>query len=317
MGEKYFKTDHLYTEFKDHDRFRFPDPIVRVTAGMGGETLLIFGKEKTVLYDTGMAYGHEGMIRNVERALAEHGRKQPDLLLVSHTHYDHIGAMPYILRRWPGITVTGSAKAVQVFKSEGARRTMKRLGEAARDNFTDSREELITEPMRIDHVVGDGDKISIGGGEYFDVLVTKGHTDCALTYVLQPQSIMFANESTGMLRGPGSMSVAVLKSYQDSVDSAVKCRNYHPAHIISPHYGMVPDEAVDGYFDLFLQTLQVMKDYILKYYDQGMNKDELMKKVEEYFWFEGREKAQPKAAFTENIKIEIPLIVRTFRGTEL
>ncbi len=38
------------------NRFDFPENIVRVTAGNGGEALLILGSEKTVLVDCGMAY---------------------------------------------------------------------------------------------------------------------------------------------------------------------------------------------------------------------------------------------------------------------
>ncbi|MGI6722742.1 MAG: hypothetical protein ACOX4I_09490 [Anaerovoracaceae bacterium] len=42
--------------FEGHDRFAFPDFITSVSAGYGGESLLIEGSEKTALYDCGMAY---------------------------------------------------------------------------------------------------------------------------------------------------------------------------------------------------------------------------------------------------------------------
>ena len=69
------------------------------------------------------------------------------------THYDHIGALPYITKRWPEVVVCAAAKAKSVFKSEGAKGTMKRLGEAARDEFSASKTPVSVDGLRVDRVV--------------------------------------------------------------------------------------------------------------------------------------------------------------------
>ncbi|MEG0157720.1 MAG: hypothetical protein RR661_08725, partial [Anaerovoracaceae bacterium] len=46
----------IFKDFEGYNRLDFPEGIVRVTAGFGGESLLILGEEKTALYDCGMAY---------------------------------------------------------------------------------------------------------------------------------------------------------------------------------------------------------------------------------------------------------------------
>src|SRR6056297_1424249 len=97
----------IFKDFNNHDRFTFPDEIKRVTSGKGGESLLIFTKEKTILYDTGMAYCGDKLIENIQQAL--NGRTL-DYILISHTHYDHIGALPFILDKWPHALVLGSLK---------------------------------------------------------------------------------------------------------------------------------------------------------------------------------------------------------------
>lgn len=304
-----------FLDFNGHNRQKdYPDNVVRVTAGRGGEAFLIFGSEKTTLYDCGMAYCHEGLLENIRHALRDRGKDSLDLVLISHTHYDHIGALPYILNTWPMVTVCGAAKACEVFQREGARRTMKRLGEAARDAYSDSKEPVIVTPMRIDRIVKEGDRIQIGEGEYFQVLETRGHTDCSLTYVLEPDGLMFASESTGVLRNSEYMETAFLKSYQDTLESAEKCKAYGPKQIISPHYGIVPKGFCNQYFDLYVKCAEAEKAFILRCRDEGLCYEEILKRFEERFWSEERGDGQPKDAFYENARHSIKHILEVFKN---
>ncbi len=307
------KSDQIM-EFPGHDRFGYPENIVRVTSGHGGESLLIFGPQKTVLYDCGMAYCHEGLIANIEAALLARGRETVDYVLVSHSHYDHIGALPYIIKRWTEVTVCGAAKAKSVFESDGAKKTMLRLGNAARDLFAPGTESVLVEPLRIDRILCEGDKIDLGDDEYFYVLETKGHTDCSLTYVLEPQGLMFASESTGVFINPDNMHTAILKSYEDTIEAAKKCEKYEPKQVISPHYGITPDFFAQDYFSMYIASAEDERDFILYWADQGLSKEQIMEKFEAQFWSEDRGKEQPKSAFFENAKYTIKHILTVFRG---
>lgn len=305
--------EEILALFDGHDKFAYPAHIRLVTAGHGGETFLIFGPEKTTLYDTGMAYCHEKLIANIEAALADHGREGLDYVVLSHTHYDHIGALPYVLRRWPEAKVFGAAKAKSVFESEGAKKTMERLGEAARDAYGTSKEPVLTDPLRLDCVVGDGDRIRLGGDLYLQVLETKGHTDCSLTYVLEPDSLMFTCESTGVMRFPPVITTAILKSFQDTLASAEKCKAYGAKQLVGPHYGLMPEGLTAFYFDLYRRYAEEERDFILDLYDQGLDRKQIMDRFEERYWSERRGEDQPKEAFMENAKYSIQHILEVFR----
>ncbi len=313
-GQALPSDDEIRKLFDGHDPFAYPDNICRVTAGTGGEALLIFGPEKTALYDTGMAYCHEKLIENIKEALAKHDRGSLDYVVLSHTHYDHIGALPYVLLQWPEAQVFGAAKARDVFQSKGAKRTMKRLGEAARDGYTSSREPVLVEPMRIDQTVGDGDCIGLGGGSYLQVLETKGHTDCSLTYVLEPDGVMFTSESTGVMRFPPEITTAFLKSFEDTLASADKCKAYGAKRLVGPHYGIQPEGLTGFYFDLYRRYAESERDFILGQYDRGRDNDQIMEAYEKKFWSERRGEDQPKEAFLENAKYAIKHILEVYRN---
>lgn len=301
----------IFNDFPNHDRLKFPEGLTRVTAGKGGEAILVFGSEKTFLVDCGMAYCGDRVVRNIEFALAMNNRNTVDGILISHSHYDHIGALPYIKKRWPEAVVYGAAKAKKIFSRPGARALMKELGTAARDLYSECKNEIITDGLEVDVVVGEGDEITIGD-EYFKVLETKGHTDCSLTYVLEPRKIMFASESTGVLENPQFVHTSILKSYKDSMKSALKCKAYGAKYIICPHFGMLPDYFSDEYFDLYIKSAEYKKDFLFDLYKKGYTIDQILNEYSKHHWSEQRGNVQPKEAFLINAKHMINVILKEF-----
>ena len=82
----------------ENARYDFLDNIIRVTAGQGGEALLVLGSEKTALVDCGMAYCTNKLLKKIhtvlETEIAKTGKyRSIDYIFATHTHYDHIGAM--------------------------------------------------------------------------------------------------------------------------------------------------------------------------------------------------------------------------------
>lgn len=166
-----------FEDFAGYDRMELPRPLVRVTGGPGGEAILILGSEKTAVYDCGMACFADNLIENLKTVLNAEG-KTLDYILLSHTHYDHIGALPYVLQVWPEAQVCGLQKAKEVFAHPNARATMERLGNNAKALYGVEGIEITAAGMRVDRVLADGDSISLGA-ETITAYETKGHTDCS------------------------------------------------------------------------------------------------------------------------------------------
>ncbi len=294
---------------KVEKRFDFPEYIEYVTAGAGGDTMLVFGSEKTALHDCGMAFCAEKAVDNIEKALEKHGRTGLDYILLSHSHYDHIGGLPYIKKRWPEAVVCGAQKTKDVFARPNAVKLMEELGTVARDLYSDSKKPILAEGFSVDKVVAEGDKIELGD-KYFYVLETKGHTDCSLTYVLEPQKIMFLSESTGVFVNENTVNTSILKGYKASMQSAEKCKSYGASRLISPHYGLIPEEVSPRYFDLYAETAGKLRSFLCGLIKQGLTREELLAAFEEKYWSEKLGRGQPKQAFLVNAKATIEMFIK-------
>lgn len=293
----------FFENFAGHDRTDFPSPLVRVTGGPGGEAILILGSEKTALYDCGMACFADNLIENLKTVLNVEG-KTLDYILLSHTHYDHIGALPYVLQVWPEAQVCGLQKAKEVFAHPNARATMERLGNNAKALYGVEGIEITAAGMRVDRVLADGDSISLGA-ETITAYETKGHTDCSASYLLSPEKILFTSESTGMQVTSMLVQTSPLKSYDDCFASAARLKTFDVNDLILPHYGRLPSFRNQTYFDDFIKEAELEQHMLEEAIRQGLSDDELLQLHMRRYWSEKRNKAQPFAAYALNTQIII------------
>lgn len=286
-----------FVNFDGNDRLAYPEGYYRVTGGEGGEAILFFLDDTAILYDCGMAYCHQRLLENIEMALTERGKKGIDYILLSHTHYDHIGALPYVLEKYPKALVYGAAKCEKVFKSKAALDTMVHLGSIAmKDNHMDV--DISNTAFRIDRTLTDGEEIIIGD-HIIIAYETLGHTDCSMSYYIKKDKFLFSSESTGVLENKEYISPSILKNYQQTIDSAHKLAKLNIKTLYSPHYGIVPRTFIYDYFDLYIRCANEIRDFILARRKEGKNEEQILDEYVEKF-YNANQLDHPKEAFTLN-----------------
>lgn len=282
---------------------------VEVTGGPGGSVFLICGTQKTCLYDAGMAYCAPVMLQKLEKAL---GGRDLDYMLVSHSHYDHIAAMPYLRQRYPGLRVFGSQHAHAVFERPGALRTMRRLSLEAAEYYGAGGviPPYEDEMMRVDAIIAEGDEIDLGDIK-IRTLETPGHTNCCLTFVAGEEYI-FPSETTCYKSRSGAVYPAFLTGCADAVTSLYHCARQHIPGIMAPHYGLVTDSTPRGYWQACLDSILCVRDFIIDRFEEGMDEEGILRAYEVRFRDEEIRAEQPNTAFDINTRAMIRTVLHEY-----
>ncbi|MDP4088000.1 MAG: MBL fold metallo-hydrolase [Bacillota bacterium] len=281
--------------------------IINVTAGKGSSTsFLILGEDKTALIDCGMAYCAYDLIRNIQQVLNE-GRRL-DYVLLSHSHYDHISAVPYLREVWPEVKVMAAAYAQNILTKESALKTIKELNSQSAhyygfDRVIDYDDSL----MKIDQKVSDGDLLDLGGAS-ITVLETPGHTKDSLSFLVNNE-VIFTSETTGCMSKSGKVYPAFIISYEQTINSIEKCRKANARYIVSPHFGFISKSETPVYWEKSLRAVNEARDFVLELFSAGFDEDKIYKEFERAFRDEECRSLQPNYAFELNNRGMIKAII--------
>ncbi len=291
---------------------KFSKIIRDVTGGPGGMSLLVKGAEKNLLHDCGMACFHEELITNIEREI---GEGVLDYIALSHSHYDHMGALPYLLERWPDVQVCASEKTAEVFGRPGAVSMIESMGKSAAEFYGKNPDDVKASNLRVDIVLENGDVINLGD-EKLLCFETRGHTDCSMSFLLQPQGILFASESTGVMETSDRIHTSVLKSFDDSIESAEFLKVLPWKEIIVPHYGFLEDEVKGKFLGMYIEAAIQEQALLRKWIDEGLSPEEMLKEHKKRYWNDKRAENQPFRAYKMNTEITIKMMIKDMKQSK-
>lgn len=282
------------------------DRIFDVTGGQGGDAFLILGEEKTALMDCGMAYCADKLIGNIKQIL---DRRALDYIFISHSHYDHIGAIPYLREEWPEIKVLGAEYAQRILGKDSALQTIRALGVQAAELYSaDKPQEYDSAMLKVDRAVMDGDIINLGG-LVVRVIETKGHTKCSLSFLINNETL-FASESTGYMSKSGRVYPGFITSCEEAIRSINLCKAINPRFIFSPHYGLVNEKDTPDYWEKCLLAVKEARDFILFLSRQGHDEEQILIQYEMVFRDEQSRQEQPYNAFKLNTQSMIKTVLK-------
>ena len=269
---------------------------------------LLIGENYTALFDCGMAFCADATIQNVKDAL--NGRSL-DYLFITHTHYDHIGSLPFLRKEWPLLRLVTSQTGAAVLLKDTPRRVIRELSTVvAAQNDVKLGEAYNDDAFHADITVKDGDVISLGGFSV-QILETPGHTRDSLSYFIPELELLVINETPGFYLD-GRIYPCYLTSYNDAINAIEKCRRLPYKYLSMPHHGVTSEEDTNGFFDKALESNMACCDFILKAAAKNPNEDQLLDLYTKRYGNDRLFSYQPIEAFIVNARATIACTLREF-----
>jgi glyoxylase-like metal-dependent hydrolase (beta-lactamase superfamily II) len=176
-------------------RIRRPGKITDGLWRLGTEESCIYllqGSKSSAIISGGMNY----IIPEVLRQFREFGIDEENIahIIILHTHFDHVGVIPFFKRRRPHLTVYASQKAGEVIANPKAIAVMNQYSNLVTKKVIGEKNDLALFDWMWRDDIG-GERLSEGqaidlGDLNIKILETPGHSSCSISaYVPQLQAL--------------------------------------------------------------------------------------------------------------------------------
>jgi glyoxylase-like metal-dependent hydrolase (beta-lactamase superfamily II) len=247
---------------------------------------LLEGNDHSMIISGGMSYIVPDVLRQFEEFGIDEGRIKKILIL--HSHFDHVGIVPFLKRRHPKIEVYASERGWELLQMEKAintinefsRNVAKRMGrEWVYSQYDlDWREDVAGKTVR------EGDQIDLGGVG-ISILEIPGHSSCCIAAYVPEFKILFPTDGGGipfdeMIVTSGNSNYT---KYQESLE---KLKDLEVEVYCADHYGYIAGEEAGDFIRQTIEQARQHRALMEEAYRSTRDIDEAAKKLVSSFYDE-------------------------------
>ena len=285
-------------------------PRVMVGANPMYPSYIITGDTHNLMIEAGINFFGPLYIKSLDSRLGSH--RKLDYLFLTHSHYDHLGAVSYLKGRIPSLRVGANPRVGQIINRESVLAKMRFLGDLQAGLFRDivGDEDVTLRPFTLDIPLHDGDVFDLGGVTCV-VYETPGHTQDHMSYYFPEIRVLVAGEAYGHIEGKDGEIVEAefLSSYDDYMRSMEKLRVLDVDILCIGHGWYFYGEDVKSFIDTAWRVAREHREMILRDLDRACGDVERAIAMIAGREYDGREGMfQERNAYMANLTAQVRLI---------
>lgn len=242
--------------------------------------LYLIRGERNALIDCAILAKAGEIERKLSALLGDEGI---DLLLLTHSHYDHTGACSRLQDKY-GFEIVASRRTKEILENDKAIAFIDGLNQKFKEILHDHSPSVFTMPRNI-RAVGENDHIPISAKQRIEVYETPGHTRCSISFLLRPENILFPGDAAGVMEKNGTIKPLFLSSYTQYEASLKKLLSLEAEVLALAHNTAIKGrERVKEFLDGSLAETLKLKEKILAWLGQTDDFGRIAEKIlaEEY-----------------------------------
>ncbi|MHA1728745.1 MAG: MBL fold metallo-hydrolase [Promethearchaeota archaeon] len=232
---------------------------------------VVEGTEKKALIDVGGPNEAELLLKNLMES-----NLKPDILILTHAHWDHGAGIPYFQEKVPEIEVMASHLAKKALKDQAG--------------FNSAFSNVITglKPIEDAILLKEGDTVDLGDIK-LTVYETPGHSNCSICLFDRESGVLFTGDTLGY-RWTKDLTLAPIMppefSEEKLLASYEKIEKIEFSSIAMAHFGVITEDTALNFAKKAKSTYQYWRDFFLSTYKANSDKEYFMnkfsKKLQEY-----------------------------------
>jgi 2-aminobenzoylacetyl-CoA thioesterase len=288
------------------------DCIGKITDGLYGlgnsnfPVYLLLGKNP-VLFDAGLNFMGPAYLQEIKKHLGEGNPLQ--YLFLTHSHFDHCGAAPYLKRNIPGLKVAASQLAADVLKRPNAVQLIRSLNREMEEERSEKVfEDIEFDRLDIDQTLKDGEVIQLEDGIQIQVIATPGHTRDALCFYIPHLKALMAGEMIGVFLTNSDLRPEFLSSYDDYISSLENLKRLDIRYLVAGHFFVVTDNTQE-IIRKAIDSAQAFAGRIQKNLDAlGGDPEAVIQKIFQEDYIEQKIISQAKRPYLLNLSAQVKTI---------
>lgn len=268
---------------------------------------IIKGKERSLMIDAGINLMGPAYIASLEKIFGN--KKTLDYVFATHSHFDHLGSIPYLKRKLPRLQAGAFERVGTLMKKKSVLDLMTYLSDLQRGFFQNivGEEDVHIEPVDFEFNLKEGDRFDLGGVTC-EVYEVPGHTGDSLAFFIPEIRALFAGEACGIPEGDndGHVQVEFLSSYDDYVLSLDKIIRLQPKLIGMAHMWVFTDDDATDFLQRSLEATPRYRKLIETYLNaENGDIDSAVQSMVKKEYDEKGTIAQPRESYIENLKAQV------------
>jgi glyoxylase-like metal-dependent hydrolase (beta-lactamase superfamily II) len=249
---------------------------------------LLEGRQESMIISGGMSYIVPDLLQQMTDFNIDERRITK--LLILHSHFDHVGIVPFMKRRLPQAEVYASERAWEILTMEKAIRT---INEFSRTVARRMRMEEVYSTYDLEwrdditgKLVHDGDRFDLGGVTV-SILEIPGHSSCSIAAYVPEWKALFPTDGGGI---PFRETIITSgnSNYTRFQESLEKLKDLEVDYYCADHYGYMTGEEAREFIPKTIEMAKKHRAELEEAYRSTGDIDEAAKAMVNSFYDENR-----------------------------